>query len=831
MNKIAEALHKKFQEHRVIFWYDEKQELKEQYDEMELEGVQKIHVQNNEFEVKYLINKKYPDTRFLLYFTGEKPANEVNWLLDMELAHYVFHSDREALYLQELGLGYHLKELITEHIGFFLAKERRQKLKEMLGTGDDEQAIRYKMLAVLFETGNVSLHTFIYAHSTAFVDENPRYDNELERFNLKNFYWSEIKKRYNYQNVSPAIYDFLIEVFNANFVLGTKTGLSQETRLLLLLWKDTISYRESFAAISEKIARDTDVENRLQKAPLETLMDDDLFRLTDFRIIHELTALIAAEEISREKVLQYVKQRENKFWYHEFEHYYAALSHASSLMNLVRKYKDTTYEAFAEGIAHYTAHVYEIDRLYRKYIWHYRQGKQNKILAGLSKKVEKVYSNDYLLTYNNNWQKVIDKTERWPVSEPYSQQMFFRQHVRPFTEKKQRLFVIISDALRYECGMELSERIQMENRYASEAGYMVSCLPSYTQLGMASLLPHKEIALKENTETAEVDGMPATGIQGRGKILAVNSGVRATALLAEDFMRMNSAKEGREFVKQYDLIYIYHNRIDKTGDDKISEENVFEAVDEELNFLTDLIKKIANMNGNNMLITSDHGFIYQHHVLEESDFSLSAHTGEVWKENRRFVIGRGLKGDKATKAFNGAYVGIRSDVDILIPKSINRLRVKGAGSRFVHGGATLQEIAVPLIRISKKRQDTTSKVEIDIIKSTDRITTNILPVSFIQMGFVTKHVLARTIKAYLVADDGEILSDQFTYLFNASEGSERQREVKHRFQLSSKASGRYKNQRIRLVLEEPLQGTTKWKLYKEYFYTLNISFTNDFDIT
>ena len=45
----------------------------------------------------------------------------------------------------------------------------------------------------------------------------------------------------------------------------------------------------------------------------------------------------------------------------------------------------------------------------------------------------------------------------------------------------------------------------------------------------------------------------------------------------------------------------------------------------------------------------------------------------------------------------------------------------------------------------------------------------------------------------------------------------------------SKASGKYKNQRVKLILEEPVEGTTKWKQYKEYYYTLNISFTNDFD--
>jgi len=75
---------------------------------------------------------------------------------------------------------------------------------------------------------------------------------------------------------------------------------------------------------------------------------------------------------------------------------------------------------------------------------------------------------------------------------------------------------------------------------------------------------------------------------------------------------------------------------------------------------------------------------------------------------------------------------------------------------------------------------------------------------------------------YFRAEDGEDLSDQFKYIFDIEEGSERQREVKHRFQLSSKASGKYKNQRVKLILEEPVDGTTKWKHYQDYYYTLNI---------
>jgi len=116
-----------------------------------------------------------------------------------------------------------------------------------------------------------------------------------------------------------------------------------------------------------------------------------------------------------------------------------------------------------------------------------------------------------------------------------------------------------------------------------------------------------------------------------------------------------------------------------------------------------------------------------------------------------------------------------------------------------------------------------------VIQSINRITTNILPVSFIQSAVVTETILSRTIEAAIYATDGTLLSDKFKYHFDIEAGSERQREVKHRFQLSAKASGVYKNQGVKLILKSPVAGSSKWKLYREYPYTLNISFKADFE--
>jgi len=829
MSKIEEAISKLFDKHRIIFWYDEAEQLKDEFDELVLTGVEKIIVKNNEFYVKHLAIKEKPCSKFLLYFPQIKPNNTDNWLLDIELAHYVFQTRQEAMFAQELELDYDFTNLIAEHIEFFKNKERRAYLKALLGKDDDYQAIRYKMLAVLFNTENVSLISFLQIHASAFNDGNERYDRELERYNLKNFYWKEIARKYGYANETPTIYDFLLEVFNSNISFGKRTSIAKESKILIGMWQDSISYKQAYRKLSNKIAEDIKLESSLNKIRVEDIIQDDLFELIDKRIISELAQLICDEAISNDRLNQLIKQRENKYWYPDYEDFYACLVNGMQMITAVRKTDKAKVESFIEGIQSYVQNLYKIDNFYRKYIAHYRKAKQNKVLQPLTDQVEKVYCNDWLLNYGNKWQKVIDAADKWHNLPTTAQHRFFNDHIKPVITKGQRLFIIISDALRYECGWEYLQKIQTEKRFEGELEYMVSTLPSYTQLGMAALLPNANMSFQPESENILINGNSTQGVQGRTKILEQMAGVRATAIGAEEFMKMNSATDGREFVKQYDLIYIYHNRIDKVGDDKTSEDKVFEAVEQELDFLMDVIKKIANMNGTNMFITADHGFLYQNNELVDSDFSIGEVKGEKWKESRRYVIGKNLKGDASTKHFTADQLNLTGDAEVLIPKSINRIRVKGAGSRYVHGGASLQEIVIPLLKVTKTRLDTTKQVDVDIIKSTDKITTNILAVSFLQTDLVSEKVLSRQIRSAIYSEDGEVLSDQFSYNFDIAEGAERMREVKYHFHLSSKASGTYKNQRVKLLLEEPVEGSSKWKTYKEYSYTLNISFTNDFD--
>ena len=58
--------------------------------------------------------------------------------------------------------------------------------------------------------------------------------------------------------------------------------------------------------------------------------------------------------------------------------------------------------------------------------------------------------------------------------------------------------------------------------------------------------------------------------------------------------------------------------IDKTGDARDSEERVFSACQTAIDEVSKLVRKFTSSNANNVIVTSDHGFLYQNRKVEES---------------------------------------------------------------------------------------------------------------------------------------------------------------------------------------------------------------------
>ncbi len=830
MEKIKQALDKAFEKHRIVFWYDAKKELRSDFEALDLPNVEKVELNNNEFGVKYRILREQPQQKFLLYHEGPQPADLDNWLLDVLLAHHEFRTERIAIWLSELDLGSEFSDIASEHQYFFNAAKRREGLKRLRRDDDTPGKIRMKMMAVCV-SAEPRIDSILESLLKELSEEQDEKFKLIKRCNLEGFLWNQLKLNYGYESDFPSIFDFSVELLKSCYSLGLGEGakLSSEAVFFLSRWKDSKQYYRAFEIISKQHADNLNIKHDLEQRSFEDLLDLDYFELIDQKIISDLIKGIVDKTISAKDCEAAIQKRRLCHWYDNFVDVYEAISCGVQFLHLLEG-TNLSMTSMAEGIQNYANCWFELDQLYRKYIYHTRKSGQTSLLERLSDRIEGLYSNNYLLQVNNNWQQLVDACVKWEAAPITNQRDFFEHRVYPFLTNRKKVFIVVSDALRFESGEELLTLIRKEDRYDAEIKPMLAMIPSYTQLGMASLLPNKEIAfVDDETGTVLVNGHSTQGTKNRAKILGDAISGSATAMNADELLGMNR-EECRTLFREHDVVYVYHNRIDSTGDKKESEGRVFEAVEETLKELIQVIKKLTAANVTNLLVTSDHGFIYQNHVIDESDFLVAEPSGEqLLYRDRRFILGKGLAANPGLKKFTSADIGLTGDMEIQIPKSINRLRLKGSGSRYVHGGASLQEVVVPVIEINKKRQSDITTVEVDILNGGSRtITAGQLSVAFYQKDPVTEKVQARTLRVGIYAQSGEPISDIKELIFDRASENAREREFKVRF-VMTRASEKFNNQDVYLKLEEQLPGTSHYREYKSVRYLLRRSFTSDFD--
>lgn len=830
MNEIEQALKRIFNKHRIVLWYDDKRELRQEFEAVALRDVEKITVDNNEFGVKVRILREQPEQKFLLYHEGPPPEDELdNWLLDVQLAYGQFRADQISLWLHELGLGLEFTDMVAPHTDFFQAVRRREGLKEILAPHDTPRGLRLKMLAVCAraEPRLDDILEQLLDELAADRDDKRRL---IHRCALDTFLWDELERAYGYTSDAPSVRDFAITLFDACYAMGVGAdfALNSDALVFLKRWKDSVRHQQAFETLSAEYADILNIAQDLETREYAKLVPLDTFELIDRKILSGLVRDVAQQTIALSDVESLIRRRRRSHWYPRYRHEYEAVEEAAAFMKQLEAV-DLTVTSLVAGIEQY-AHVwYALDQHYRKFIYHQRQSGRATLLEALADQVENHYTNTYLLRLNNDWQTAVDDAEVWDSHPILSQQDFFAREVQPFLDRNHKVFVIISDGLRYEVGEELLREIRREDRYDAELDPALTLLPSYTQLGMAALLPHARLEITGDGGTVLVDGESSVGTDNRQKILERALPGRATAIQAEDLLAMNR-DESRVLFREHEVVYVYHNRIDAIGDKRDSEERVFDASEDTIAELVRIVKKLTNANVTNLLITADHGFIYQHQELDESDFAGQAPAGaEITKHHRRFVLGKGLRESASFKHFTAAQVGLDGELEMLIPKSINRLRVKGAGSRYVHGGASLQEVVIPVLRINKKRESDVRQVNVDILRGASSvITSGQLSVVFYQTEPVTDKVQSRRLRAGIYTQEGELISDRHELAFDITSEHPRDREISRRFLLTQKAA-EVNNQDVVLRLEEKVPGTTHYREYKTARYTLRRTFTSDFD--
>ncbi len=853
LNAVAAMLAKRYAEPgergRIVFWLDEKGDYADDVQSMfgpdssfeALRDIELIMAADTPFANRHTMMIKHPDRKFAVYMTGAQPAPSDDWLLDMKLAYApVFSADRLSMTLTEItpDAPQETKEqwlaIMRRTPRFFESKTRIHKLAERLNAQDDTRRLQAKMIAVLLDLpqGQHSLQDIWRALLTQNTEDDDTGIRKIERMGLAPFHWAGTEAIYHYPASTRSednltVKDFKLWLFDLAWH-GFTTKSHDESYYAgiqrdFVGWCNNVQTRGTMRTLADSVMQDLGIPAEVDEMDVHALAQHGLFQAVDQRLIMRLLEKLGNQSITDTDVQRIANDRKTMLWYDQFEHEYQAISAAGAFRAALSKVEDPIeLQSPQQGFESYVSYYYRVDQAYRHFRMAFDQAPDLDAIA-ISNDLEADYVR-FQLNLGAAWQRQLNTMNAWRIPNVADQQDFFLNKVENgFLKSGKKVAVIISDALRYEVAEEFTRRIDTENRFTASVNAQLGVLPSYTQLGMAALLPHERITFNTKSSHALdnglvlVDDHASSGTGNRDAILQTRNG---HTIQAKDLLAMNTG-EARELVKSCDVLYIYHDEIDKEGD-KGDEDKVFGACESTINTLITIARKLTNANVNNILVTADHGFLYQRSELDAGEWlSEQPHGDAVWMRKRRFTTGAHLIPNDAFMTFTAQQVGLANPpeegVTIQLPNSILRLRHQGDGVKYVHGGASLQEVVVPVVSINKGRSASGDRraVNFTILQSTNLITTGQITVDFLQSEPVGGKVRERITFVGLYGRDEHgdwtLISNETPITFNSTSKEAANRHNRVTFMLTPEADA-FNGQPIMLLCHEIVAGSSARRL-------------------
>ncbi|SDK32536.1 BREX-1 system phosphatase PglZ type A [Lacicoccus qingdaonensis] len=788
MNVIEKLQQKIDEEHRqkgraIVFWYDAQGQLEADELNSQLKGIEVRQLNdNNFFQLKVEIEIQNPETSYLIYSDEPRPRDNDNMLLDMLFYSVEFKADETALLSEVLNVeDFVLRPLMKEYPTFFASKERKNKLSKVLPAKADRGTFELSMMAVLTKSPAHDIKTITTQILMKGLDIET---NELIKQLGKNYALDKsLEKIGRYFGISltdseeplrQLVNTLIYQHFNQNFhgVVGKWDDQWKSTspNICALYIEEWLNNRhaemiENYIEIWEK---EYDVQGTLDDYDVEQYAEVATFPRVDVLIIEKCVDELEHNTISPEKRLALIEKRLEMPWAlkPKINCSYKTLYHVIKLerfKNEIKKIRhdDDLYSKYAEN-------VYRIDQSYRHFMYYYTSLEANSRLQETAERVTNWYENDYLDELASLANERIEAGRKTKIMQ---QRAFFSKMISPILKREQtRVFVIISDALRYEAAHELNDKLAERENGKSHIQPMAASFPTYTQLGMASLLPHNELSFDE-TKGVLVDGQLTSGIENRRKILQkVEPDTEVMHL--NKLLDMRSG-EAERLLRGKRLIYLYHDHIDAVGDSAKSEGETYNAVDQAVNDLNMAVDRLSRLQAKRIFITADHGFLFQFNKIQEHG-KIEAVRGDVLERSRRFAIGHNLSVPEGAIKLSEKQSALQG-VEVVLAKRLNRFKT-GGGLQFIHGGVMPQEAVVPLIDYRRiERADT---VDIAVAVHKKIITDFRVPVSFYQEQSVSDEYTSRKIRAAFYQGD-ERISNTVELVFNLKgNNSERTRKVK-----------------------------------------------------
>lgn len=369
------------------------------------------------------------------------------------------------------------------------------------------------------------------------------------------------------------------------------------------------------------------------------------------------------------------------------------LSLASGLLEKLDHYPAS--DAGSDALTWYRESGAQVDRAYRSFVLSYsRLEDESPYGANLSDLYELVGER------YREWAGLLQASfvnqiahSGWPLPGLARQDRVFKTHVQKLLDDQKRVAYFLVDALRYELGEALAEKLEPPLRVARDAA--AALLPTKTALGMAALCPDDKgplsVEVSSNTLTVSRGTTRLAQAKERDGLFSAHSGDRAMVETLEEWLKRKDSKKIDDAIR---LAVVRSTEIDAAGEQV---DSMFRSALENLmKQLARAVKKSFTLGFDVAVISADHGFLFL--PPQGPGDQIAAPGGTVLAKGDRYVVGKLEKSD-ALLAFDSAGLGydIGNNV-VAFPKS---LATFGKCGTYQHGGLSLQESLIPVLTVEQ----------------------------------------------------------------------------------------------------------------------------------
>ena len=820
-------------ERKIVFWYDDDAAYTEEVDQLQLAGESKVIklTGSNTFATKLLLEHQDLTTNYLVYAPFARPEDKENSLVDIFYYSEHFYSDKLIQLMGEMNIPPECQDEVKKYKKFW-AGNNLQKFKSLEIDNYTNDSIDLGIICVLAGVKALSFEEMLRKTILAGLSDNAIL-KKIENQKIDRAFWRFCEKQYGYKGTNPTIQKFLVTMLvtymdaqmNGNEPKTWKTFVSSRRNDAVVFIKNLMNNDESrdfYDGFASKAADELNVSGLITQIPLADVVASDALKDFDDNIINWIAAKLEDqmldEKISGMSIPEICETR-SKAGYHFSNVYREKYQMLTAAYHVLKEVSLHRYQSsIKEAVEDYVSGTYLIDTYYRKFYYYLDRIGMDTNVEKIRDLVENMYTNKYLTDFAYKWNQSLTDQE-YDTYPEVRQEDFFNHYVRPFMNESGggRVIVIISDGMRYECARELLDNLELDEKCDAKMGHMLSVLPSETTLGMASLLPNKNISVDDTLDIFVDDLHCGNSTAERQKIL--QSVVPKSACYEFDSVMQAKQAEIREMFQDKELVYLYQNQIDQRGEGMRSDNEVFNACQEAIEEIQTMIRRLTGYISNTRyLVTADHGFIYKRDKLPESD-KIKMESITASYKNKRYLLSKDPITNDALISRCMAYLSKLNRVYVTTPIGADIIKMPGGGQNYVHGGSSLQEMIVPVIKVNtfKGKQDT-GLVNVELSTFHHRVTGIEVKLDFMQMEPVTDTVKPHRLQAFFVDADGAKISFPVPITANIKSSDAKDRLIQEKFTLKS---GRYsRDQEYFLVIAD--QDDEKKELHR-YKFEIDIS--------